>query len=135
LIAELRRDIIERRIPAGIAQLQANVSLLESLDVSSRNTAQLIWRLAQWADVGWQHIAIVQSLLERIPRCVRSTLPLGDYAAIRMAQGMVAMSLEDPEEAVGHFDAVLLFENDLDDAEILAIANYWKARCQRKKGE
>ena len=47
---------------------------------------------------------------------------------------MVAMWLEDPEEAIAHFDAVLLFENDLDDTEVLAIANYWKARCQRKKG-
>jgi tetratricopeptide (TPR) repeat protein len=135
LIAELRQNIIERRIRSGIASLEAHTVWLEGFDVASEGAAQLIWRLAQWCDVGWQHISIVQTLLERMSRCIRSKLPLGDYAAVRMAQGMVAMSLEDPDEAIHHFDSVLLFANDLDDKEVLAIANYWKARCQRKKGE
>jgi tetratricopeptide (TPR) repeat protein len=135
LIAELRQNILERQIRAGIACLEANLPSLKSLDVASQGAAQLIWRLAQWADVGWQHISIVQTLVERMSRCIRSSLPLRDYAAVRMAQGMVAISLEDPDEAIQHFDAVLLFENDLNDTEVLAIANYWKARCQRKKGE
>ena len=70
-----------------------------------------------------------------MPRSVRSGLPLCDYAVVRMAQGMVAMAREEPEAAIAHFDAVLLFENDLDDKEAVVIANYWKARCQRKSGE
>ncbi len=135
LVAELRQDILERRIGRGIARLDANVSRLETLDIGSPGVPQLIWRLAQWADVGWQHISLVRTLVERLPACDRSGLPLRDYAALRMAQGMVSMSNEEPDDAIAHFDAVLLFENDLDDHEVLAIANYWKARCQRKKGE
>jgi tetratricopeptide (TPR) repeat protein len=135
LIAELRQNILERRIPAGIRCLDAHVSFLASVDVASKDAPQLIWRLAQWADVGWQHIDIVQALLERMPGCVRGSLPLRDYAAVRMSQGMVAISHEDADDAIRHFDIVLLLGNDLEGEEVLAIANYWKARCQRTKGE
>jgi tetratricopeptide (TPR) repeat protein len=135
LIAGLRQDILDRRIRSGIARLEAGVHLLERLDPTSKYAAPLIWRVSQWVDVGWRDTSIVQALLDRMTRSIRSGLPLVEYASIRMAEGVVAMSLEDPERAIGHFDAVLQFEDDLDDIEVLAIAYYWKARCQRKKGE
>ena len=78
--------------------------------------------------------AVVETLLARVPKELRCGLPLRDYAAIRMAEGLVAMSHEDADDAIGHFDAVLAFERDLDDFELLAIANFWKARSQQKEG-
>jgi tetratricopeptide (TPR) repeat protein len=135
LAAELRDAIIARRIRAGLACLETNWPLLQNLDPALPGGAQLIWRLAQWSDVGWRRLDLVETLLERLTKTERAALPMRDYAALRMAQGMVAMSREDSAEATGHFDAVLLLEGDLDDAEIPGIAHYWKARCQRNKGE
>ena len=39
------------------------------------------------------------------PNALRGSLPLRDYAAIRMAEGMVAMSREETDVAITHFDA------------------------------
>ena len=61
-------------------------------------------------------------------------LPLCDYLYLRMAEGFVAMSREDCENAVRHFETVLSFESEIEDKGLLAIANFWIARCQRKMG-
>src|SRR5215469_12409547 len=52
-----------------------------------------------------------------------------------MAEGMVAMAEEINEEALCHFDFVLSLERETDDHELLSIANFWKGRCLRMKGE
>ena len=135
LLAGLRQDIIKRRIRSGLDCLEEHLPFFEQLDPASGHTPQLIWRLAQWVDAGFRCPAIVETLVARLPKELRCGLPLRDYAAIRMAEGLLAMSHEDADEAIGHFDAVLNFERDLDDSELLAIANFWKARSQRKKGE
>ncbi len=135
MAAELRDTIIARRIRSGLACLEANRRQIQDLDPALPGGAQLIWRLAQWSDVGWRHIEVVENLLERLTPCRLARLPLRDYAAVRMARGMAAMSRENTGEAIAHFDAVLLLESDLDDPELPGIAHYWKARCRRAKGE
>ncbi len=135
VLAGLRQDIIERRIRSGFERLDQNADLLNCFDPLAPNGAQLLWRASQWVDVGWRNAAVVQAALASIPRQARGSLSLLDYVAIRMAEGLVSMSGEDDGEAIAHFDSVLAFEKDVGDPELLAIANFWKARCQRKKGE
>ena len=135
VLAGLRQDIVERRIRSGFDRLNQNAELLDRFDPATSNAAQLLWRVAQWVDIGWRDASVVQSALSSMPRHARSSLPLRDYLAIRMAEGLVSMAGEDADEAIAHFDSVLVFERDIDDREMLAIANFWMARCQRKKGE
>ncbi len=135
LIAGLRQDILDRQIRSGIARLEAGAPILESFEPASPNAAPLIWRVAQWVDVASLNVSMVQRLLERMPRSLRSRLPLAEYAAVRSAEGMAAMACEEVDQAIAHFDAVLALECDIDDPEIVCIAGFWKARCQRKKGE
>jgi tetratricopeptide (TPR) repeat protein len=66
---------------------------------------------------------------------VRARLPLHDYLYLRMAEGMVAMAEESKDEALRHCDFVLSLAAETDDNELLAIANFWKGRCLRMKGE
>jgi tetratricopeptide (TPR) repeat protein len=39
------------------------------------------------------------------------------------------------EQALGHLEFVLSLEEETADQELLAIANFWKGRCLRMKGE
>src|SRR5260370_9647130 len=52
-----------------------------------------------------------------------------------MDEGMMAMTEESTDEAIRHIDFVLDLEHETDDKELLAIANFWKGRCLRMKGE
>ena len=133
-LARLRDDLASRRIESGINWLENHRPLLLSLDPSQKNAAALLGYLAQWVDIGFDQPLLVKELLSRFPQGLRAALPLCDYLHIRMAEGLVAMSEEDFERAIRHFEAVLPFENEILDKEPVAIANFWIGRCQRRMG-
>ena len=45
------------------------------------------------------------------------------------------MSAEDYDRAAAHFLLVQSFEEEIEDGELLAIANFWTGRCRRKAGQ
>jgi tetratricopeptide (TPR) repeat protein len=135
LLAELKEDIAQRRISDGYALLDSRAALFEAFDASQPNAAALLGYLAQWVDIGYRDPALVKRLLGCYSQGCRSRLSLSEYVHLRMAEAMVAMSEEEADRAIGHLDVVLTLADDVNDWELVAIANYWKARCQRKKGE
>ena len=134
VLARLRDDLAARRINSGIDWLESHRPLLCALDPSQKNAAALLGYLAQWVDIGFDQPLLVKESLSRFPQGLRAALSLSDYLHIRMAEGLVAMSEEDFESAIPHFDTVLSFENEIQDKELVAITNFWIGRCQRRMG-
>jgi tetratricopeptide (TPR) repeat protein len=134
-LAQLKEDLVCRRVGRGMARLEDHRHLLTSFDPEKKNAALFAGYLAQWVDVGFQRSGLVKEIVARFSKAVRAHLPLHDYLHLRMAEGMVAMAEEAKEEAIRHFNVVLGLDQETDDKELLAIANFWKARCLRMKGE
>lgn len=134
-LAQLKEDLVCRRVAHGFARLEEHRHLLSSFNPESKNAALFAGYLAQWVDVGYQRPSLVKELVSRFSRDVRTRLPLHDYLHLRMAEGMAAMAEEITDEALCHFDFVLSLEQETDDQELLSIANFWKGRCLRMKGE
>lgn len=134
LLDALRADLVARRVGSGIDRLEKNRSALEALHRSQRGAAALVGLTAQWVDIGFDRPAFVTELLGRFPLGSRSAIPLGDYLQLRMAEGFVAMAGEDCETAIQHFQTVLSLQGEVRDQAIVAIANFWIARCERKMG-
>jgi tetratricopeptide (TPR) repeat protein len=134
-LAALKDDLVCRRVARGMARLEEHGHLLTALDPDASNAAAFVGYLAQWVDVGFRRPALVKELIASFSKAVRRRLPLHDYLHLRMAEGMVAMAEESIEEAIRHFDFVLGLEAESADRELLAIANFWKGRCLRMKGE
>ncbi len=135
LLTKLKEGIVHRRIDYGMACLREHDQLLVNLDPRQRHAGLLVGYVAQWVDIGFDHPSRVKDLLARFPKQVRGNLPLLDYVYLRMAEGMLAMNDEASHEAVAQFDLTLSIGEDLGDKEILAVANFWKARSLRKAGE
>ena len=134
-LAQLKEDLVCRRVARGMARLEDHRPLLASFDPERKNAALFAGYLAQWVDVGFQRPSLVKGIVARFSRVARAHLPLHHYLYLRMAEGMVAMSEEAKEEALRHFDLVLSLEQETEDKELLSIANFWKGRCLRMKGE
>jgi len=134
-LARLKDDLVCRRVGQGMARLEGHPGLLTSFDSHKKNAALFAGYLAQWVDIGFQRFALIKEIVARFSKAQRARLPLRDYLHLRMAEGMVAMTEESTEEAIRHFDFVLGLEQETDDQELLAIANFWKGRCLRMKGE
>jgi tetratricopeptide (TPR) repeat protein len=134
-LAQLKQDLVCRRVGLGMARLEEQRHLLTTFDPGEKNAALFAGYLAQWVDIGFQRFGLVKEIVSGFSQVVRSRLPLHEYLHLRMAEGMVAMAEESKEEALRHFDFVLSLADETDDKELLSIAYFWKGRCLRMKGE
>src|SRR5215475_3810862 len=134
-LAELKEDLVCRRLGRGMARLEECYALWTALDPEQKNAALFAGYLAEWIDIGFRRPALVREIVARFSNACRSRLPLHDYMYLRMAEGMVAMAEESKDEAIGHLDFVLGLQRETSDKELLSIANFWKGRCLRMKGE
>ena len=134
-LAELRDDLVFRRIGGGMRRLDEHRDLIEQFDAGAPNAVPFLSYLAQWVDVGYGDAELVRGLLSGIPQGPRARLTLSDYIHLRMTEGMMAMASEDADDAIGHLEFVLGLNADVENKELLAIANFWLGRCHRKKGE
>ena len=134
-LAQLKEDLVCRRVRCGFVRLDEHRHLVSSFDPTRENAGIFAGYVAQWVDVGYQRPALVKQIVERFSPKVRARLPLHAYLHLRMAQGMVAMTEESTDEAIRHFEFILSLEQEIDDQELLSIANFWKGRCLRMKGE
>src|SRR6266849_4530592 len=134
-LAQLKDDLVCRRVGRGMARLEDHRHLLTSFDPDKKNAGIFTGYLAQWVDLGFERPVLVNNSVVRFSKAVRARLPLHDYLHLRMAEGMVAMAEESKDEALRHIDFVLALEQETEDKELIAIANFWKGRCLRMKGE
>jgi tetratricopeptide (TPR) repeat protein len=135
LLRTLTRDIDSRRIQHGMDRLANIEQILVAFSPSLENGAAFLGTLALWCDIGYGDATLVKRLLATYDHESRCKLSIAEYVYVRMAEGMVAMTEELLEAAIEHFDIVLKIAAETRAWEVLAIANYWKARCQRKKGQ
>jgi len=135
LLRELKDHVASRQVSKGIALLDAHARLFTSLDPEQPHAAALAGYVAQWVDIGYREPTLLQKLLARFSSPVRARLPLGDYLQLRMAEGLLALLHDEPDHALLHFDLVLSMQEEIEDKELVAIAQFWNARCHRKKGE
>ena len=135
MLAELRDDLGFRRIEQGIRRLECIRPMVDTLRPETVNSGVLVGLIAQWIDAGFDSPQLLCRLLARFPGTTRSALTLLDYLHIRMAEGAWAMSQEDFDGAAVHFRFVQSLDSDAGDPELLAIANFWTARCLRKTGQ
>jgi tetratricopeptide (TPR) repeat protein len=134
-LAQLKEDLVCRRVERGMAHLEDHRHLLTSFNPEKRNAGIFAGYLAQWVDLGFERPALVKTVVGSFSKTVRPRLPLYDYLHLRMAEGMLAMAEESKDQAIRHLDFVLGLEQETQDKELIAIANFWKGRCLRMKGE
>ena len=99
-LAQLKEDLVCRRVGRGMARLQDHQELFTSFDPEQKNAALFAGYLAQWVDIGFQRPALVKEIVSRFSKSIRARLPLQDYLYLRLAEGMVAMAAEATEEAI-----------------------------------
>lgn len=135
LLRELKENVAARQVSKGVALLDANQHLFAALDPEQKNAAAFVGYVAQWVDIGYREPELLEKLLARFPATSRSRLPLRDYLHLRMAEGLLGLLHDETEQALRHFAIVLSMEQEIADKELVAIAQFWTARCHRRKGE
>ena len=135
LLQELKENVASRHVGRGVALLDSCSHVFTALQPEQRNAASFVGYVAQWVDIGYREPGLIEMLLARFSRAARARLSLGDYLQMRMAEGLLALLHDEPDDALVHFDLVLSLQEEMEDQQLLSIAQFWTARCHRKKGE
>jgi len=133
-LRQLKEDVAWRRIESGLQRLHAQKALVQSCAANQKGGAVLLGFLAQWVDIGFDRPALITRLLGRFPAEGRERCSLLEYVHLRMADGLVAMSQEEFARAAQHFKVVLALEEEINDQQVISIANFWMGRCLRRQG-
>jgi tetratricopeptide (TPR) repeat protein len=135
LLEDLASALDSRQIDVGFKLLKQNRDQFTDFSPASPNSGVALGRLAEWIDVGFGGESLLDEALGGLSSEVSRTLPVSDYINIRLARAEVAMRREDLTQALEHLDFVLGIGPELNDKRLMAVANFWKARCLRKAGE
>ncbi|MGC2660757.1 MAG: hypothetical protein WA324_22605 [Bryobacteraceae bacterium] len=135
LIDRLRCCLLSRQVGVGLGLLAEWREGFAALDPSGADAGLAVGALAQWVDVGFEDGALLNDLIGRFDKGHRNRMSLANYVHLRMAEARAAMAGEDLAEALRHLDFVLAMQDELQDQSLIAIADFWKARCFRRSGE
>lgn len=133
-VKQLKLDIAYRRIGHGFRGLHTHQDILDSCGPSIPNSAIFLGYLAQWIDVGFANRHILKKLLRRFDQVSRESLSVREYAHLHMAEGSLTLFEGENDAALRHFEAVLSFERDLKDKQLIGTAEYMIGRCLRRQG-
>src|ERR1700730_15108115 len=91
-LAQIKDHIANRRIEAGLRCLTAHKEIVESIQPHQNNSVILLGYFAQWVDVGFPGRPLLKQLLSYFGSASPENLTLLEYAHLRMADGLIAMS-------------------------------------------
>ncbi len=67
-LAQLKQDLVCRRVGRALARLEEHRHLLTSFDPKKKNAGRLAGYLAQWVDVGFQRPGLVKEIVGKFSR-------------------------------------------------------------------
>lgn len=135
LLQDLKHNLVMRQVSSGIELLNRHEDLFASAGPEQANSASFVGCVAQWVDIGYGDPGLIEQMVARFPKEKRGRLSVNEYLQLRMAEGLLALLRDHPDEALRQFDLVLSMQEEIEDKEVVAIAHFWNARCHRKKGE
>ena len=135
LLQGLEDALLSRNIRAGFALLDEAFGGGQTIDYGDPDALAILVCLAQWTDLGYRDIAFVEECLAGLPTEQRVQLRFLDFLRLRMVEAFRALDREDLDRAISLLDIVLRAGEDLLPTQMDFVANFWKGRAQRKKGE
>lgn len=133
-LCEMRDNVTSRQIRRGFDHLAGLEPLIRGCAPEYAGGGAFLGYLAQWVDIGFGRPELIAEVLRRFPADCRQRLAVLDYVHLRMAEGLVSMSEEEYERAAEHFAVVLALGGEIQEQQVIAIANFWTGRCLRRQG-
>jgi tetratricopeptide (TPR) repeat protein len=135
LLDQLQRALTRRDIRAGFDLLDSTLAKTTKLDFRSPHSISLFLIAAQWVDLGYHDVGLLDRLGANLTKLDRAQLPLLEFLKLRIAEAYRLLAGEQLEECIEAIDLVLRVGENLLEDYLLFLANFWKARAHRKRGD
>jgi tetratricopeptide (TPR) repeat protein len=135
LLERLQQALVRRDVRSGFDELDRIFVRSSKLDFSAPHSIPLLLSVAQWVDLGYRDALFLDNLMATLPQLNRAQLPMLDFLKLGMAEAYRQLAQEQLEQCVDGLDLVLRTGDDLLGDYLLFLANFWKGRAHRKRGD
>jgi tetratricopeptide (TPR) repeat protein len=135
LLEKLDAALVERRVGEGFELLEHAAREIARLTPQDPYAASYLLNVAQWVDVGYRDLHLIEELLARFSASPRADMKMGDFVQVRMAEAFLAFASEDVDNAITILDRLLAIQPGISVPRFILMSHFWKGRAHRKKGE
>jgi tetratricopeptide (TPR) repeat protein len=135
LVEDLDRALLRRDVRNGFALLDNAFAKWPLLTLYGTDSISFLLCMAQWSDLGYRDHAFLESLAIRLEDIDRAQLPMLQFLKLRMFEAYRHLAAEELEQAIDILDLVLRVGEDLLGDSLFFLANFWKGRAHRKRGD
>lgn len=134
-LRRLNYALLHRNIPEGFALLEQMDKDFARLGTTDALASAYLLCLAQWVDMGYRSLALLDGPMKRVLKVQRSEMRVSEYVNLALVEAFSAFASEDAPRAISTLDSVLRMDPSVVDRSLVALAHYWKARAHRTQGE
>jgi tetratricopeptide (TPR) repeat protein len=135
LLDQLQRALIRRDVRTGFYLLDVALVKTSRLDFRAPYSISLLLSAAQWVDLGYRDIGFLDNLATDLPSFDIAHSPLLEFLKLRIAEAYRLLAREQLEDCIDGLDLVLRIGENLLEDYLIFLANFWKARAHRKRGD
>jgi tetratricopeptide (TPR) repeat protein len=134
LLENLERALLRRDVRVGFALLDSTFAKRRPM-IRGAESISFLLCMAQWSDLGYRDASFLDSLAFGLANIDRAHLPIVQFLKLRMFEAYRHLAAEELEQAIDILDLVLRFGEELLGNSLFFLANFWKARAHRKRGD
>jgi tetratricopeptide (TPR) repeat protein len=135
LVEDLERALIRCDIRSGFALLNVAFAKRPKLELRGPDSMSILLCMAQWNDLGYRDIAFLNGLTVGLPGIDRAQLSVLQFLKLKMFEAYRHLAAEEPEQSIALLDLVLRMGENLLGNHLFFLANFWKGRAHRKRGD
>lgn len=102
---------------------------ISQLSIAQEHFARLVGYFAWAIDFSSSYLSVVENALSRYEHSSEASMSILDLARLDMARGLVAFHHERYRTARGHLDRAIPLARRAKDMELIAVSQYYMARC------
>ncbi len=133
LLEQLQRALVRRDERSGFELLDRAFARTTKLDFLAPYSIPLLLAVAQWVDLGYRNTQFLEDLMVELPS--RAQLSVIDFLKLKLTEAYRDLAREQLQRCVDGLDIVLRIGEDILGDYLLFLANFWKGRAHRKRGD
>ncbi len=135
LVEQLQHALVSRDVRFGFQLLDEAFSSWPTSKFVGRDSISFLLSVAQWTDLGYRDLAFLDSVTAGRADVDLGRLTMLDFLKFKIAESYRNLAGEQLEPCVEQLDLVLRVGQGVLDDYLIFLANFWKGRAHRKRGD
>jgi tetratricopeptide (TPR) repeat protein len=127
--------LISRDTQTGFATMRTWLKDISLLDRRDKYFIPFLFYAVQWVDLGLPPSPALGARIDEVSATDLSRLSVIEFLMLRLIWAFQAVIREDLDEAIALIEGCLSVGSAILPAHMLFVANFWKGRAHRKRGE